>query len=195
MTSKVRSKLPQIFSSVGLVIGIVIALVANPARGPASDSATIVAVYLMGAGISFGCALVGGVLGLVVAACIPSERTTCPNCGSSNAVAAYKSIVDGKERPSSCPDCKHKWRLCPKCRNPITDKEAKHGTCGYCEGKIESKRQEPINEKDLAQLSETFSSRSNEDLKAIYAKRDTDEYRQEAVETVRRILVGRGELK
>lgn len=63
------------------------------------------------------------------------------------------------------------------------------------DGASENNGQRPINQKDLAQLRETFSSRSTQDLKAIYAKRNPEEYRPEALEAVRCILVERGELK
>jgi uncharacterized membrane protein YgaE (UPF0421/DUF939 family) len=53
----------------------------------------------------------------------------------------------------------------------------------------------PVNEKDVADLTETFSAKSTEELKFIYAKHHTDEYRAEAYEAVRRLLIARKELK
>jgi cell division protein FtsW (lipid II flippase) len=49
--------------------------------------------------------------------------------------------------------------------------------------------------KDVAQFKKSFSSFSTGDLKAIYAKRVTDEYQDEAIEAVRQILAERQELK
>ncbi len=52
-----------------------------------------------------------------------------------------------------------------------------------------------LDEKDIAQLGASFAERATDELKAIYSKSATDEYRTEAIEAVRRILTKRGELK
>jgi len=109
MTSKVRSKLPLIFAGIGGVVGVVIGFVAHSPTGPAGDSATSTALFVHFTGLIFGCMIAGAVVGCIVSACVPAERTTCPKCGSTNAIATYKSVLDGKVRPSRCPDCKHEW--------------------------------------------------------------------------------------
>lgn len=113
-TKLTRSKLAGACAVAGALIGSVIGLATAPAPGPqgggsATAPAEYTAVFMHAAGIAFMVGLGGGLIGLIISACMPRERTTCPECGSSNATAAYKSIVDGKEHPNRCPDCNHEW--------------------------------------------------------------------------------------
>jgi cell division protein FtsW (lipid II flippase) len=52
-----------------------------------------------------------------------------------------------------------------------------------------------LDQKDVAQFKTSFSEKSTKELIAIYAKRVTDEYQDEAIEAVRLILMERQELK
>ena len=52
-----------------------------------------------------------------------------------------------------------------------------------------------LDQKDVAQFKTSFSEKSTKELISIYVKRGTDEYRSEAIEAVRQILVDRKELK
>jgi hypothetical protein len=52
-----------------------------------------------------------------------------------------------------------------------------------------------LDQDDVTQFKISFSEKSTKELIAIYVKRGTDEYRAEAIEAVRQILVERKELK
>lgn len=54
-------------------------------------------------------ALLGAVVGFLVALCLPNERTTCIKCGSANAVQGGKSPFSGKMSPNKCRDCGYSW--------------------------------------------------------------------------------------
>jgi ABC-type bacteriocin/lantibiotic exporter with double-glycine peptidase domain len=54
---------------------------------------------------------------------------------------------------------------------------------------------QPLDQKEVAKFKTLFSQKLSGELKAIYAKRVTDEYQAEAIEAVRKILVERSELK
>jgi hypothetical protein len=51
-----------------------------------------------------------------------------------------------------------------------------------------------LDQTDVMQFKSMFSEKSSKELKAIYAKRLNGEYRDEAIEAVRQILVERREL-
>ena len=78
-------------------------------------AAELGAAGAVGSGISVMGTVVGGAIAGAVIACLiilvlPKDKTTCVKCGSQNAIKAFKSIVDGKEHPNRCPDCKHEWQ-------------------------------------------------------------------------------------
>jgi hypothetical protein len=60
-------------------------------------------------GAAFGGGLIGAILSLIVAALVPKYKTRCAKCGIGNAVAADKSLFNGKAYPNRCPDCRHTW--------------------------------------------------------------------------------------
>lgn len=54
-------------------------------------------------------ALLGALVGFVVALCVPNERSTCIKCGSANAVQGGKSPFSRKMSPSKCRDYAYSW--------------------------------------------------------------------------------------
>jgi len=58
----------------------------------------------------------------------------------------------------------------------------------------QDKSDRSLDQREVAQFKTMFSEKSLNELKAIYAKRLTDEYRSETIEAVRQILVERREL-
>jgi hypothetical protein len=59
-------------------------------------------------GSAFGGAILGALIGMIIALVVPKEKTTCTKCGSAAAIAADKSLMNGKPYPNRCA-CGHTW--------------------------------------------------------------------------------------
>ena len=97
-----KRKLIQLaFGVIGAIVGAAIVLKNKP------PNATAMTGTLIGSVLASG--FMGLLLGSIIVLFIPRPKIKCPECGSSNATAAHKSIVSGAKRPNKCPDCKKEW--------------------------------------------------------------------------------------
>ena len=58
---------------------------------------------------AFAGAFLGLIVGSIVATLFPKPTTSCPACGSTNAIAADRSFLTGRKFANRCPDCRHSW--------------------------------------------------------------------------------------
>lgn len=109
MKASAKKKIPAVSALIGACVvgGIGVVYHLSTFSGPSGDSAALTGLFMMVGGTAFLGGLGGGFVGFLITVFLPNERIACPSCGSQNAVAAHKSLVDGRQRSNTCPDCKH----------------------------------------------------------------------------------------
>jgi DNA-directed RNA polymerase subunit RPC12/RpoP len=111
MKESAKKKIGIVSTVIGACVAGVIGVVYHLSTfsGPSGDSAALTGLFVMVTGTAFLGGLGGAFVGFLITVSLPKEKVACPSCGSPNALAAHKSIVDGRPRPNRCPDCNHQW--------------------------------------------------------------------------------------